>query len=185
MSVLAHPPGLVSLLAASIPDLQPVEELLPPTFWELHCGTILSGGLILLAVSALAWWWCRRGRTIIISPSADDARATLGRLAGSPDNGFLAGLVLQTLRHYLPSVLSALPRGEWTVDEIIPPLQKEPSLPPELKEEITVLLRQCEQRQFFTGPVAAPVRFVDRALVVIVKIETARGAPAIGSTRQP
>ena len=173
------------LVAGAIPDLQPIEELLPPTLWEQHRAAIVLGSLLTVVIAVALVWWLRRARPAVKLPPAEIARAALHKLESGPDNGFLAGLVLKALREYLRAATSALPRGELTVDEIIPELQRQKSLPPELKEEIATLLRHCEQRQFFSGRLETPTRLATRALEVIGKIEAARNEPAAISHRQP
>jgi hypothetical protein len=173
------------LFAGAIPDLQPIEELLPPTFWEQHRNTILLGSLLTIVIAVAVVWWFRRMRPAVKLPPAEIARAALQKLELGPDNGYLAGLVLKALQKYLRAAISTLPRGELTVDEIIPQLQKEKSLTPELKQEIAALLRQCEQCHFFSGRLETSGKLATRALDVIGKIEAARVESVNGSKPQP
>ena len=171
--------------AAAIPDLRPIEELLPPTFWEQHRVAILLGGLLGLAILAVAVWRFRRVRPVVVLPPAEVARKTLQRLEAGPDNSVLAGAVLKTLRHYLPAAIPTLSRGELTADEIVGHLDRKSSLPPELRNEISLLLRQCEQRQFFSGRQDAHTKLATRALDVIRKIEATQIHPATLSASPP
>jgi hypothetical protein len=185
MSGLVVHPYPIFRFAAVVPDLQPIENLLPPTFWERHGAALLGGGLLvlLLLLVGVAIGWRRRGRPAVVIPPADAARRLLQQLEGGPDNGFLAGRVLQTLRQYLVAALPVLPPGERTVEEIIPHLEMDSRLTAEVKAEIVALLRQCERRQFFTGRSEAPAGFAARALAVVGKIEALRGLPAAGALR--
>ena len=173
-------PALSLFISSAIPDLQPIEELLPPTFWEQHRVAILLGGLLALAIFVVVAWWLRRTRPVQVAPPADLARKALRKLETGPDNGLLAGAVLKTLRGYLPAAIPTLPRGELTADEMIVPLRHEAALAPELREEIAVLLHQCEQRQFFHGRFDTPSGLAARALALIDKVEAAQaGSSAI------
>jgi hypothetical protein len=173
------------LLAGAIPDLQPIEQLLPPTFWEQHRYTILLGSWLTVVIAVALVWWLRHARPVVKLPPAEIARIGLQKLESGPDNGYLAGVVLKALREYLCAAISILPRGELTVDEIIPQLQKEKTLPPELKEEIATLLRQCEQRQFFSGRLETPGKLATRTLDLIGKIEAMRIESTTVSGREP
>lgn len=185
MNMSAPAEHFLSVFAGAIPDLRPVEELLPPTFWEQHRATVLPGALLAAGIFGVLLWWLRRARPVVVTPPAALARAALQKLESGPDNSFLAGLVLKTLRQYLPAVIPVLRHRELTVDEIIPQLQRETSLPGELKDEIAALLRQCEQRQFFSGRLDTSVRLAAGALDLISRIEAVRVEPAANCTRQP
>jgi hypothetical protein len=174
-----------SVFASVIPDLRPVEELLPPTFWEKHRGAILSGAFLAALVFVVAFRWLRRTRPVTVTPPATVARTTLQELKTAPDNGFLAGVVLNALRQYLESLVPALQRRKLTVDEIIRQLERETSLPHELQNEIAILLRQCERWQFSKGRRDLPAKLANRALDLIARIEATRVAPAAVCARQP
>ena len=178
MSLPARHYSFWSLFASAIPDLQPIEELLPPTFWERHRATLLLGGLLAAAISVAVVWWLWRPRAVMALPPADIARAAFQELESGPDNRFSAGLVLKTLRRYLAASISAWPRGELTVEEMIPQLHRETSMPPELKVEIALLLRQCEQCHFSSGRLNNPAKLAARARELVSKIETAKIAAA-------
>jgi len=181
----AYAGHFISVFAGVIPDLRPVEELLPPTFWEQHRVAILGGALVGTAVFTVVFWWLRGARPAVVASPAAIARAALQKLEPGPDNGFLAGLVLKVLREYLAAVIPALLRRELTVDEMIPPLQRETSLSRELKDEIAALLRQCEQRQFFSGRLHVPAtKLAARSLELINKIEAARVEPTAACPSQ-
>ncbi|MEI7728691.1 MAG: hypothetical protein WCO56_03935 [Verrucomicrobiota bacterium] len=174
MPALADHLARLPLFGSTLPDLRPIEELLPPTIWEQYGGAILLVGLLSLLVLATVVWWCRGTRSVVTPSPADIAREALRKLEFEPDGSALAGSVLQTLRHYLPAVIPMLPRGELTADEIAGQLSQQSSLTVELKDDITALLRQCERRQFDARNRATSPRLVADALLVVGKIETAR-----------
>lgn len=179
-----HPLTRWPLLAGALPGLRPIEDLLPPTFGERYGVPLLLCLLGALMVSAAAAWWFRRARPAVASSPAEAARSVLGQLVSEPDDGALAGSVLKTLRHYFPAVCPALPRGELTAGELATLLGRELAWAPELKAEATVLLRQCERRQFQSGRRPEAARLAARALDLIGKIEAARAAsPAPAAIR--
>jgi LPXTG-motif cell wall-anchored protein len=147
--------------------------LLPPTFWEHHGPIILLAGLTGILVLTLLLFWRRRRLPAVSLPPEQIARETLRKLEGAPDNSILAGLVLHALRQYIPAAL-AWPPGELTAGEINLRLGSEKKFAAELNEEITVLLQQCEQRQFFSGRLEEAGRLAARALAVVEKIEATK-----------
>lgn len=171
MSVFAAPFCCLPILAEVIPDLQPVEDLLPPTFWERHGELVLLACLLVGLLLMLAPRWRRRARSSPPRAPASVARETLWRLEGAPDNSYLAGLVLQALRQYFGASLVARPGTGRTADEIIIQLQSEKSIGPELKGEIVELLEHCQQRHFYSGRLTLEAGLAMRALIVVEKLE--------------
>lgn len=154
--------------AATLPELRPVEELLPPVVRE---QTVI---IILLAVLAGGFgWWCRQRRksaVLTVSPGTS-ARTQLQELEKVPESSQLAGQVLLAIRQYIPAALG-WPSAERTTDELLLQLQAEKNLPETLKAEITGLLQVCERRQFSCQSPVAIGQLASRALAVVLKIET-------------
>jgi len=159
--------------ADAIPELRPAEGLLPPTFLEQHGQTIMLAGLTGILVLVLWLFWRRRKLPAVSLPPEQVIRKTLRGLEGVLDNSVLAGLVLQALRQYIPAAL-AWPRGELTADEMIFRLGSEKKFAAELNEEITGLLRECEQKQFCSRRLDGAGRLAARALAVVEKVEAAK-----------
>jgi hypothetical protein len=183
--MFAAPFCSLPILAEVIPVLQPVEDLLPPTFWERHGQTVLQACLLIGLLLILALSWRRRARSVPPPVPASVARETLWRLVGAPDNSHLAGLVLQTLRQYLGATLAARPRTERTADEIITQLQSEKAIRPELQGEIIGLLQQCQRRHFYAGHLALETGLATRALIVVEKLEAAKLSTPLSSAPHP
>ena len=158
-----------------IPDLLPAEAPLPPTSWEQDR---LAIGLILLATLLMAFflWQKRRNRPAHLSP-AQIASKKLQELQTAPNNIYLAGLVLQILRHYLSATL-AWPATELTAEELISHVRKEKDLPSDLANEIAALIYQCQERQFSTGRMENVNELPNRALAVIQQIESIKKSAA-------
>ena len=171
MSVFAYPICCLPIFAEVIPDLQPIEGLLPPTFWERQGEAVLLASLLVGLLLILALRWRRRARSVPPTAPASVALETLWQLEGAPDNSHLVGLVLRTLRQYLGATLAARPGTGRTADEIIIQLQSDNSIRPELQREIVGLLQQCQRRQFYTGRLALEAGLATRALIVVEKLE--------------
>ncbi len=161
------------LVAEVIPDLRPMEELLPPTFREQHGSAILLMGLLALVVSMATVWWRRRVRPTVLQPPVAVALEALRKLESEPENGALACSVLQVLRRYFAGVMPKWPHRDLTAEEMVLQLNLDSFLHPELINEITALLRRCEQRQFYTGRLLTS-RLAGCALGVVRNIEAAR-----------
>lgn len=175
-------PSLPSFLGAAIPALQSIEEPLPPTPWEQHGASTLLAISLGIALAAIAIRWFRSPRSKALPSPADQAREALDPIATGPGTQASAGIVLQTVRHYLPATIPGLPRGELTASELINALQTRAGLNPDLIGQIRTLLQDSEALHFSCSAAGSASQLATRALHLIDQVESAQTATSEAST---
>ena len=173
---------LISAFAADsaseeLPPLRPPRGEIPPGFWELYTWHVVAGGLVFLALIALALWWFTRPKPAAVIPPRVQAENALRPLAAEPETGVVLSRVSQALRGYFVHVF-ALPAGELTTGEFARALETKPLPFPDLADSAVRLLRACDERKF--GPLLAtePLRAASQALNLIEQTEDRRAQAA-------
>lgn len=150
----------------ALPALSPPYGELPPTFWEQHGTTIISSGVVVLALVTLAIWMRLRPRPPVILPPAEQARQALQILRHRPEDGALLSVVSAILRKYFVAAFQLSP-GEFTTTEFCLVISRQEQIGVGLSAKVAEFLSQCDERKF--GPVnpTIPLGAISRALELV------------------
>ena len=165
---------------ARIPEVRPPMELMPPTFWELHGGVVVTGAIMALAALALVVWLLRRARPGVVTPADVTARLALVALLGRAEDEPTVAAVSQYLRRYISAAFLASDDA-LTVDETLTALKRLSQVPADLSAALAALLRECEAREFAPISPPAPPALVARALELVARFESLRPPPPVAA----
>lgn len=159
-----------------IPQIRPLHAELPPTYWEQHCGLIITLSAVVVLAVGLLIWWSTRPRPVIVTPPEILARKALQALPPDLTEGVLLSQVSQILRLYLREAFN-LPKRELTTTEFCRILYNR-QIGSELARALAEFFRDSDRRKFSleTG-VPISVNAVTVALSLIEKSEARRGGP--------
>jgi hypothetical protein len=156
-----------------MPELRPLQDEIPPGFWEEHHTAILASGIGLLIGAAIILWWLRRPKLILPLPPEVVARTALDQLKNQPENGLLLSKVSQILRRYL-IVAFALAPVESTTTEFCHSLLGNADVGEALARTIAEFLKRCDERKFAPPTPGPPLEAVSGCLQLIEAGEARR-----------
>ncbi len=156
-------------------DMPPLSSLKPPraeilpTVWEQYGPWIRVAAVLLLAAVVFAVWLTTRPKPATPVPFAVHAREELERLRQEPENGAVLSKSSQILTRYITAAFS-LPAEEATTSEFCRRLLECERIGPELANQISDFLRECDLRKFAPSP---PASALGAATVSLKRIERA------------
>jgi hypothetical protein len=165
-----------------IPPLRPPRGELAPTFWDQNGFWVALFAALALALVCILLWWLTRPKPEDMVPPLIRARRSLEPLRQRPEDGQVLSQISQILRHFFATTFS-LPPGELTTSEFCQAIQTADQVGPELSENVSHFLQQCDERKFALSPPQPPLRAVDRASELIDQAE-ARRVAAVEAARQ-
>jgi hypothetical protein len=176
--------GQTTNTADEIPPLRPPRAELPPSFWEQNRNSVvLTGVAVLLFIIVVVWFLTARRPAVALPPEVI-ARQALESLRSAPEEGLLLSRVSRILRRYLADAFQLTP-GESTTTEFCSELAANAGVGLDLAEEVSVFLRQCDQRKFAPSQAAPELGAVGHALKLVDAGEARRAALRMAATAAP
>ncbi|HEY5912696.1 MAG TPA: hypothetical protein VJA21_19010 [Verrucomicrobiae bacterium] len=171
----------MSTLAASaptpdeekIPPLRPPRGPIPAGLWEQYGFWMVAGGVVLLLVAAGAIWFLLRPKPAPPVPPATAARQALESLRQQPETGAILSRVSQVVRLYFGAAFG-LPPGEHTTAELCNSLNAAQEPGQDLARQVSLFLRECDERKFAPSPRLPPMGAVARADRLVTDAEARR-----------
>ena len=178
-----------SALGADTNDVPQLGSLRPPRgeilpgFWEQYGAWVIFLSVLLVAAVGVVVWFVTRPKPVVPVPWSVQARRELEPLLQQSEDGALLSRISQILRRHIASAFE-LPVDEATTSEFHRALAKSEKIGPELSNELTEFLRDCDFRKFASSAPPGPSRAAERALKLIERAEARLGqwnAAATGS----
>ena len=171
-SILFLPFAVSAVDTNALLSLAPAYPKILPTFWEQHDAEILVGGIIFLAMAAIALWLMFKPRPQEVLPPEVVARHALARLHGRVEDDKVLSEVSQILRRYV-GAKCGFDGGTMTTNEFSATVTAEMKIGSRLANALARFLQVCDRDKFIARNEAPPLNAVSRALELIAQIESA------------
>ena len=157
----------------ALPALTSAYGEIPPTFLEQHGTLVIIGFIAFLFLAAPTVWKILQPKPATILPPEIVAREALEKLLRQPEDGKILSEVSQILRRYVAAAFE-LSAAEMTTKEFCTALAASKKISVELAQDISNLLRECDDRKFSTQLSTAPLNAAAQAIKLITLAEKYR-----------